>query len=47
MFVSEWPGQRRAVKDGKLLIPGDTVGIREAGCLLRSGGERRRVFANL
>lgn len=26
LFLSEWPGQRRVVKDGKLLIPGDNAG---------------------
>lgn len=37
LFLSVWPGKRRAVKDGKLLIPGDNAGNEGGRPLVCSG----------
>lgn len=35
LFLSVWPGEQKAVKDSKLLIPGDNAG-NDGGRLLRA-----------
>lgn len=45
LFLSEWPGQRRALKDGKLLIPADNAGNKGGRPpQLRSGPIKESIY---